>query len=115
MSEAARPDYTIGQLRRVLEGYAVTQEHGLDRGTDGQIAAVCKRVDAWRAICAELSPMEQKVVFYHLLQGLTQDETAEMVRRDQGNVSRHAKRALRKIAAWLNRPVVAKPADSEER
>lgn len=102
MSEALRPDYTIAQIRRVLEGYAVTQEHGLDRGTDGQIAAVCKRVDAWRAICAILSPIEQKVAFYHLLQGRTQDETAEMLRRSQSTISKHARRSIRKMAAWLN-------------
>lgn len=104
------PDYTIAQLRRILENYQAGQEHGLDRGTEGQVHGIVTRADLWRAISTsgELTRIEQEVIFYHGLQGRTQDETAELVHRSQQIVSRHARRAVRKIFEWLNRPP-AKP------
>lgn len=103
VSEEQRLDYTIGLVRRTLEHYVVTQEHGLDRGSDGQVAAVAKRTDVWYAFNA-LSEIERKVLFLHVIQGFSQDEVAEKLNRNQSTVSRHAKRAIRKIAEFLNRP-----------
>jgi len=102
VSDEKRPDYSAAQLRRVLENYIVTQGHGLDRGSEGQIMSVCMRADAWRAFVATLTPIEQQVVFYHGLQGYSQDETAEIVGRAQSTVSKHAGRALKKMREWLN-------------
>lgn len=99
------PEYSIALVKRTLSNYLVTQEHGLDRGSDGQVAAIAKRTDVWYAFNA-LSEIERKVVYLHLIQGFTQDDVAEQLRRNQSTVSRHAKRAVRKLVEFLNRPIV---------
>jgi hypothetical protein len=96
-----RRQYSRKTILRALLLYQRYQETGLTRGTDGQIAAVCKRIDAWFAF-NPLSEMERKVVFLHYMQGKTQEEVAALIKRSQQSVSRYAREALEKMEAYIN-------------
>ncbi len=96
-----RRQYSRKAILRALLLYQRYQEAGLSRGTDGQIAAVCKRIDAWFAF-NPLNEMERKVVFLHFMQGKSQEEVACLIRKSQQTVSRYAREALEKMEDYIN-------------
>ncbi|MNL11962.1 RNA polymerase sigma factor SigB [compost metagenome] len=81
--------------------YQRYQAAGLDRGSDGQIAAVCKRLDSWFSFNA-LNEIERKVVFLHYLQGKSQEEVGKLIGRTRQTVARYAREALEKMEAYIN-------------
>lgn len=96
-----RPQYSRKTILRALLLYQRYQESGLDRGSDAQVAAVCKRIDAWFAF-NPLNELERKVVFLHYMQGLSQAETAKLIGKSQQTVSRYAREALEKMEGYIN-------------
>ncbi len=96
-----RRQYSRKAILRALLLYQRYQEAGLDRGSDGQIAAVCKRIDAWFAF-NPLSEMERKVVFLHFMQGKSQEEVGKLIGRTRQTVARYAREALEKMELYIN-------------
>lgn len=96
-----RRQYSRRTILKALLLYQRYQEAGLDRGSDGQIAAVCKRIDAWSAF-NPLSEMERKVVFLHYQHAMPQREVAIRLGKSQATICRIAKDAIEKMVAFIN-------------
>ena len=93
--------YNHVSMRLALMSYQRTQDYGLSRGTDGQVYAVCKRIDSWFAFNA-LSELERQVVFLHFLQGVEQKAIAQKIGKSAATVSRIVKGAIEKMVDFIN-------------
>ncbi len=78
---------TLGELRAAV---ALARLHG-----DGD--GVAWSVAEWERLWQRLSPVQQRVVFLHLLVGLTHTEVAEQLGIRRGSVDGVWRRALERI------------------